>query len=331
MACDNDTGYKQLFAHAQLLRDLLATFTPFDWVRDIPPSHFERINASYVSERASQRHADMVWRVRAGDEYVYVYVLLEFQSARDRWMALRVQVYTGLLYQDLIKGRRIKPGRRLPAVLPVVFYNGEKPWNAALDVGELIDPLPDGFGHLRPAHRYVVIDQRRLDPHLLVESRSLVASLFRMELSDWPDVLREVVPLLSAWLRQDQNEPVRRTVGLWLEQRFAHEFKGASVVEVARLDKEDSMAIYPRKYDTWTDAVMDRGREQGRQEGRQEGLVDGMRRILKRLAVKRFGPEAPTLLALVDSTADDELDRLSDLLMGAGSAAEVVKGLTGPG
>ena len=168
----------------------------------------------------------MVWRIRARDEWVYVYVLLEFQSARDRWMALRVQVYTGLLYQDLIKGRRIKPGRRLPAVLPVVFYNGEKPWNAALDLAQIVEPLPDGLDHFRPTHRYVVIDQRRLDPVLLANTESMVATLFRMELSDWPDVLREVIPLLAAWLRQDEFEPVRRTVGLWLEQRFVREFQG---------------------------------------------------------------------------------------------------------
>lgn len=333
MACENDTGYKQLFAHAQLLRDLLATFTPFAWVRDIPLAHFERVNASFVSERASQRHADMVWRVRAGDEWVYVYVLLEFQSARDRWMALRVQVYTGLLYQDLIKGRRIKPGRRLPAVLPVVFYNGDKPWNAALDLCHLVEPLPDGLDQFIPTQRYVVIDQRRLDPKLLADSKSLVATLFRMELADRPDVLEEAVPPLLAWLLRDEFEPVRRTVGLWLQRRFAREFKGELVYEVTGLEEGADMAIYPRKYDTWTDAVMDRGRQEGlqkgRQEGREEGQAKGMHRLLMHMAHKRFGADSERLIALIDGASDQEMERFSDLLVSARSADEVVQGWAG--
>jgi hypothetical protein len=33
-----------------------------------------------------------------------VYLLLEFQSTVDPFMAVRIMVYLGLLYQDLIKG-----------------------------------------------------------------------------------------------------------------------------------------------------------------------------------------------------------------------------------
>ncbi|HZV65527.1 MAG TPA: Rpn family recombination-promoting nuclease/putative transposase, partial [Telluria sp.] len=109
MAGDHDTGYRQLFAHPELVRDLLAGFTSFACFRNLDALAFERVNASYVSERDSQRHDDMVWRVRLDDEWLYVYLLLEFQSASDRWMALRMQVYLGLLYQDLVKQHRLSP------------------------------------------------------------------------------------------------------------------------------------------------------------------------------------------------------------------------------
>ncbi|HAB08131.1 MAG TPA: transposase, partial [Alcanivorax sp.] len=45
------------------------------------------------------RHGDAVWRIRWGEEWLYVYLLLEFQSSVDRFMALRIMVYTGLLHQ----------------------------------------------------------------------------------------------------------------------------------------------------------------------------------------------------------------------------------------
>jgi predicted transposase YdaD len=91
MSGDHDLGYKQLFAYPELVRDLLAGFTPFACFRGLAPSAFERVNASYVSERFSERHGDMVWRVRIAEQFVYVYLLLEFQSRAERWMALRMQ------------------------------------------------------------------------------------------------------------------------------------------------------------------------------------------------------------------------------------------------
>ncbi len=39
-------------------------------------------------------------------------------------MAVRVMVYLGLLYQDLIKTKQLARTGRLPPVLPVVLYNG---------------------------------------------------------------------------------------------------------------------------------------------------------------------------------------------------------------
>lgn len=33
MAHDDDSGYKQLFSHPEMVRDLLAGFVPFPWAR----------------------------------------------------------------------------------------------------------------------------------------------------------------------------------------------------------------------------------------------------------------------------------------------------------
>jgi len=44
-----------------------------------------------------------LWRVRCRDEWIYVYILIEFQSTVDRFMAVRLMTYIGLLYQDLIR------------------------------------------------------------------------------------------------------------------------------------------------------------------------------------------------------------------------------------
>ena len=36
---------------------------------------------------------DTVWRLRLGEHWVYLLILLEFQSEDDPWMALRIHAY----------------------------------------------------------------------------------------------------------------------------------------------------------------------------------------------------------------------------------------------
>jgi predicted transposase YdaD len=120
MSGHHDLGNKDLFSHRELVRDLLVGFTDLPCLREIEVTAFERVNATYVSEHFAERHGDMVWKLRLGSDCVFVYLLLEFQSQSDRWMALRMQVYIGLLYQDLVKRAELAEGSRLPAVLPVV-------------------------------------------------------------------------------------------------------------------------------------------------------------------------------------------------------------------
>jgi hypothetical protein len=45
-------------------------------------------------------------------------------------MAVRMMVYVGLLYQDLIRRGEILPDKHLPPVLPIVLYNGDCKWTA---------------------------------------------------------------------------------------------------------------------------------------------------------------------------------------------------------
>ncbi len=110
----HDTGYKRLFAHPEMVRDLLRDWVPGEWLAEADFSTLERINASFVAENEKERHDDMVWRLRLRDRWLWVYLVLEFQSEVDRWMALRMLVYAGLLAQDLVKRGELVDGKQPP-------------------------------------------------------------------------------------------------------------------------------------------------------------------------------------------------------------------------
>lgn len=70
MPSPHDTGYKLLFSHPEMVRDLLLGYVPGDWVADADFSTLEHVNGSYVSESERQRHDDMVWRVKVRERSI---------------------------------------------------------------------------------------------------------------------------------------------------------------------------------------------------------------------------------------------------------------------
>ena len=150
MTNESDSGYKSLFSTKELVRDLIMGFVPDEWLHSLDYTTLEKIPGSYITEDFRSREDDVVWRVKVGGEWVYLYLLIEFQSSVDKYMALRIMVYLGLLNQDLIKRNEVLADGRLPPILPIVLYNGSRRWTAATDVCELIPPVPGLVEQFKP-------------------------------------------------------------------------------------------------------------------------------------------------------------------------------------
>ena len=133
--------------------------------------------------------------------------LLEFQSAVDRSMAVRMLTYTALLYQKLIAEGVLRERSVLPPVLPVVIYNGRRPWTVPVDVAELIaSGRGASLARYQPSQRYFLLDEGRLGGADL-PSGNLVSALIALETNRdrarAPALLGALIDLLR---KQDDEE-----------------------------------------------------------------------------------------------------------------------------
>ena len=154
----SDAAYKELFSHPRMVEDLLRGIVAPEWSAALDFTTLERLPAEYVSDDLRRRQGDLLWRVRFCDRWLYVLVLLEFQSSVDPYMALRLLVYTGLLYQDLLRRGALEQDEKLPPVLPIVFYNGRSRWMAALEASDLTAPASEALARYQPSQRYLLVD-----------------------------------------------------------------------------------------------------------------------------------------------------------------------------
>ena len=122
---DSDSLYHRLFSIPCMVEMLVREFVPQTLAAGLDFSRLQRVNAKFHTGRRSarRREGDVIWRLptRAGTE-IYLYLLFEFQSRIDWWMAVRAQIYQGLLWQQVIDERKLRAGERLPPLLMLVLY-----------------------------------------------------------------------------------------------------------------------------------------------------------------------------------------------------------------
>lgn len=265
-----DSGYKLLFSHPELVADLLHGFVPEPWVAEVDFTTLTPVKGSEVSDGLRQRHDDVVWKIRLREQWLYVYVVIEFQAESDPFMALRLLVYVGLLYQDLLRRNELPADGRLPPVLPLVLYHGTAPWTGAVAFQDLLAPAPPGLERYQPRFHSLLLDEER-DPATALAARENLAAALWLDRSRSYAELQAVVDDLLAWLATPRQRSLRRAFGIWLRRVFLRRrLPGVIIPEID--DLGEVKAMLAERWEQWTQGWEQRGLQQGIQQGLQQGL-----------------------------------------------------------
>ena len=312
MSKNHDSSYKFLFSNPELVRDLIMGFIPDEWLQSLDYSTLEKVPGSYISEDFQQREDDIVWKVKVGGDWVYLYLLMEFQSSVDKYMALRMMVYIGLLYQDLIKRGEVLEDGRLPPILPIVLYNGSQKWTAATNISELIPVVPGLVSQFTPSLHYLLIDENNYTDSELASLHNLVAAVFRLEHASSPSAVSELTNLLADWL--SDRPDLRRMFALWIRATLMRKQEYGIVMPQVD-DLQEIRVMLADKVEEWAKAYI--------AEGKQEGLQQGEVLALQRLLAKRFGVIPADTIALIANAPVVDIERWLDRVIDAKQLSDV--------
>jgi hypothetical protein len=306
----HDGSYELLFSHPRMVQDLLRGFVHAQWIAELDFSSLERVGTHYISENLRRRESDVVWRVRwtRDGQTRFVYLLMEFQSSPDRFMALRLQTYVALLHQDLVRRKQLSDGRKLPAVLPLVLYNGARRWSAPGEMSVLVEQEPGELRHYSPQLRYLLVDERALPEGALPGAENLVGALIRLERSDCPEEMLEVAGQLERELRAPGLSELRRHFAVWINTVWAgSRFPGVAIPAVK--DLEEGWSMLAERMVQWT--------KQWERKGLREGLRKGEATIVRRMLTHRYGRLPRHVIERIERARPKELERWSKRLLEA--------------
>lgn len=316
----HDVSYRRFFSQPRMVKGLLRGFVAEPWVERLDFSSLRRANSSFVSREMHSRDGDLIWSLKIrGGPPAYVCLLLEHQSRVEPFMAVRIMAYEALFYQSLISERELTSSRKLPLVIPIVLYNGHRPWRAARDIADLIEISDATTEVFRPRLTYRVIDIARYPEEALEKLHSPVAELFRIERSgDWKKIQQSVTWLDEA-LRSPRDRELRQIFEAWLNRVIYQKMKAVpgrapgfmSLEDLKDMLAERVAAMYRLermrgRRDGRNEGLLE-GRQEGRQQGRQEGRQEGEAELLLRLLERKFGSPDEATRARVRAADPDLL------------------------
>jgi hypothetical protein len=306
-----------------MVEELIRGFLHEDWVERLDFSTLEKVGNSFVSDDLRERHSDLIWRVRLKGEgagWVYLYLLLELQSTPDPFMAVRLLTYVGLLFEEIIRKERLKPGDRLPAVLPVVLYNGDRSWRAPLRLESHFVSVPGPLKRHLPRLSYVLLDERRLELSRPELRQNRPAALFRIETNENPEALPGLSQEIDR-LVPPEDADLRRGVYTWLDSVVRRTFPDAIIPEGMDLKEAPMLEQTLIK---WRKQIEKQARKEARLEGRVEGRLEGRRDMLLKQMTFRFGRLPEEVRSRVQQvTSTKELDRLTRKVLSASSLQDM--------
>ena len=259
---NNDSAYKYLFSSPEVVHQLLTRFVDDEVIAGIAVEDIEPFDKSFVSDAFVDRESDVIYRVNTGGGEVYIYVLIEFQSTVDKRIPIRMLHYILGLYDQLY--RRSRAGK-LPAVFPILLYNGSAPWTVARKVEELIDPSI-GARYI-PRFEYYPIIEREIADETLERIRGVVAAVMYLEKRRDDRELHNAIDHVIELLEETNPEQLRM-FGVWLNQMFRAAVSRQQIERIEGLREVRSMLS----------EVIDQIENRGRQEGRRVAALRMLRK-----------------------------------------------------
>lgn len=285
---DHDALYLRFFSDPAVVAQLLREFAAGPWLDGLDFDGMERLNTKFHADTGERREGDLVWRIpRQDGGDAYVMLLLEFQSTPNPWMALRMLVYAGLLWQQLVREQRLMPDGRLPPILPIVLYNGDPRWRAPVKLRDLVGlSEASPMWPWQPTLRYHLIDEGTFSAGDLEGREGLPALLFRLENESDPNQILVLADAVTAWFARHPGFQAARMVFVELLGAVMAPFGPGVRVPEDLLEVRNMLAS---RIEEWKEKWQEQWKQQWLLEGEQRGEQKGEAALLLRLLERRFG------------------------------------------
>ena len=175
----HDAVFKTFLSHVETARDFIQLHLPAKLLSLCDLSTLQLESSSFVEDDLRQYYSDILYSLTTADGQGYIQIVIEHQRSPDKHMAFRLIRYAIAAMQ-----RHLEAGyTRLPLVIPVLFYQGERsPYPYSMNwLDDFHDPMiaRDVYGGAFPLVDITVIPDDDIMHHRSMAALTLVQKHIR--------------------------------------------------------------------------------------------------------------------------------------------------------
>ena len=247
----------------------------------------EKYNSSFINKVFQNREADIVYKIKDRS----IFILIEHQTKVDYLMPYRILEYEVAIMQSAIDLDKIKNKEsKIPLVIPIVLYTGNKKWNAKKyleENQEKIEGIENGLGN------YNLIDINELTEKDLLEDNSFISKMMLIEKSKNTENIVEILEKIVKITKEEDKDTLRRIISIILEEKIGIT-KAKELIEKMEGDEGNMLAVVDmirRENQMYIEIGKKEGRKEGKIEGKKEGELKEKIKIVTNMLKEKFNIE----------------------------------------
>lgn len=304
----HDKLFKVAMKDIRVAREFFESYLPEEIRSMVDLNQLELCPNSYIDEELKGSASDILYKTVIGKEPAYLFLLAEHQSSPDRLLPFRLIKYMIRIWDEHISQNKSK---KLPLIIPIVFYHGRTPYIYSCDFRDLIAAPQDLIEKFlfAPFH---LVDTHEIPDETLREQQWFGTMAFFMKHIFERDFLPYLKEALFTLHRLEQSKGSNLVVNL------IH-----YVITTTEINIEKFIETVKDGLSTSTGEQIMTTAEQLIQRGMQRGKLQGEQVMLTQLLQRRFPFLNARYEDRIKNARSEELLLWSERIFDAKSVEEV--------
>ena len=255
-------------------------YLPQEITNNLDFSALAQSEDTYVDKKLARCYSDKLYQVKFNSESAYLYFLFEHKSWEPDFPALQLLKNMAHIWETHLENN--KGIKKLPIIIPLLIYHGEKPWKIDTSFISFFD-IPETLRKYIPAFNFELYDVSHMpeeDIRGVVELR-IILMAFRYIFH--PEILKELKKIFQLFRELEDKTKFNEFLELLLI------YIGSNVTNVKAEQLRESVSEALKEggviMGTAFQELFDRGKEVGIKEGIEIGEKKRDEKAMLRIAL----------------------------------------------